>query len=176
MRVLLHGASAPAGARPLRPRRRRGGARAARGLTVVELMFAIAILALFATMALSQYGSYTYRIQVQDATKDIRALAAKIDFYYVDAHRYPVALDAVGCTVGTCVDPWGNPYQYINHALVNGNGKVRRDRNLNPLNADYDLYSVGKDGQSKMPITQSVSQDDVIRAGTGSYYGLASKF
>jgi general secretion pathway protein G len=60
--------------------------------------------------------------------------------------------------------------------LLHGNGHVRRDRSLNPLNNDYDLYSVGQDGQTALPITQSVSQDDVIRAANGAYYGLASNF
>ena len=49
-------------------------------------------------------------------------------------------------------------------------------RFLVPLNSDYDLYSMGKDGVSSPPITAKPSQDDVIRASNGSYVGLASNF
>ena len=147
-----------------------------RGLTVVELMFVIAILAILTSIAIPSYQSHFYKVQVKQAISDIRALAAKIDLYYTDANQYPLDLTYVGCGATTCIDPWGYPYQYINHALLHGNGHVRRDRSLNPLNNDYDLYSVGQDGQTALPITQRVSQDDVIRASNGAYYGLASAF
>jgi len=49
-------------------------------------------------------------------------------------------------------------------------------RFLVPLNSDYDLYSVGKDGASSPPIMAKPSQDDVIRASNGSYVGLAANF
>ena len=75
-------------------------------------------------------------------------------------------------------DSWGNPYQYLNFAAagVNGKGKVRKDRNLVPLNSTYDLYSNGKDGKSQPPLTAKASQDDVVRANDGSYVGLASAY
>ena len=55
-------------------------------------------------------------------------------------------------------------------------GKMRRDRFLKPLNSDYDLYSVGKDGESKRNLDARKSWDDVIRAVNGLYVGLASEF
>ena len=45
-----------------------------------------------------------------------------------------------------------------------------------PLNTDYDLYSVGADGESSGPLSASKSKDDVIRALKGGYIGLASNF
>ncbi len=58
----------------------------------------------------------------------------------------------------------------------NGNGGKRKDHSLVPINSDFDLYSMGKDGQSVAPLTAPKSHDDVIRANDGSYYGLASNF
>jgi general secretion pathway protein G len=165
--VTVAGSAPPGSGRP---------ACASLGLTVVELMFVVAILAILTSIAIPSYQSYFYKVQVKQATSDIRALAAKIDLYYTDTNQYPLDLTVVGCTATTCLDPWGYQYQYIDHALLHGNGHVRRDRSLNPLNNDYDLYSVGKDGQSALPIPQRVSQDDVIRASNGAYYGLASDF
>lgn len=55
-------------------------------------------------------------------------------------------------------------------------GQVRKDRNLVPLNTDYDLFSAGPNGQWMPPITASVSRDDIIRADNGAYVGQASDY
>jgi general secretion pathway protein G len=47
---------------------------------------------------------------------------------------------------------------------------------LHPINSDYDLYSIGKDGESVAPLTAKKSWDDVIRAADGAYIGLAKGF
>jgi hypothetical protein len=52
----------------------------------------------------------------------------------------------------------------------------RKDRFLHPINSDYDLYSMGKDGESVEPLTAQKSHDDVIRANDGSFVGLAVEF
>lgn len=57
-----------------------------------------------------------------------------------------------------------------------GNGKVRKDHNLVPLNTDYDLYSMGEDGASVSPLTAKASRDDIVRANNGRYVGLASDY
>jgi general secretion pathway protein G len=155
---------------PTDPRRR------TRGFTLLELMLVVMLVAILAAIAVPSYEAHLYKTQVAQAAMDIRALATKVDLYYTDNGQYPPDLTGVGCTATTCIDPWGYAYQYIDHALLHGNGKVRRDRNLNPLNNDYDLFSIGIDGQTALPITQKVSQDDVIRASSGAYYGLASAF
>jgi general secretion pathway protein G len=51
--------------------------------------------------------------------------------------------------------------------------KPRKDKNLVPLNSDYDLYSMGKDGESQIPLTVKISHDDIIRANDGAFVGLA---
>lgn len=55
-------------------------------------------------------------------------------------------------------------------------GDVRKDRNLVPINSDFDLYSVGRDGESVGALTAKKSHDDVIRANDGSFVGLAVRF
>ena len=55
-------------------------------------------------------------------------------------------------------------------------GEARKDHFLVPLNSDYDLYSVGKDGESRAPLSVPVSADDVIRANDGAYIGLAANY
>ena len=57
-----------------------------------------------------------------------------------------------------------------------GKGKMRKDRFLNPLNSDFDLYSMGPDGQSRSPLVAKASRDDVIRANDGQYFGRAAYY
>ena len=54
--------------------------------------------------------------------------------------------------------------------------KPRKDRFLVPINSDYDLFSMGKDGESVAPLTAKASRDDVVRASDGAFIGLASNF
>ena len=69
-------------------------------------------------------------------------------------------------------DPWGNLYKFANYDLI-PLGKRRKDQFLVPVNSDYDLYSMGKDEDSKVAFTAKVSWDDVVRANDGRYLGLA---
>jgi general secretion pathway protein G len=59
----------------------------------------------------------------------------------------------------------------------NGNkGQARKDHSLHPINSDYDLFSVGKDGKSTAALTAKISQDDIVRANNGGYVGLVSNY
>jgi general secretion pathway protein G len=55
-------------------------------------------------------------------------------------------------------------------------GQVRKDKNLVPINADFDLYSMGKDGASVPPLTAQASRDDIVRGSNGRFVGLGSDF
>jgi general secretion pathway protein G len=146
------------------------------GYTLAELMLAVAILAILASIAVPSYQSYRDRINVQRAESDITVLSAAVDLYNRDNGEYPVSLAQTGN--GNIVDPWGNPYQYLRLSPLDPgtSGQRRKDRNLVPINSDYDLYSMGKDGASQPPLTTSASRDDVVRANDGRFIGLASDY
>ena len=75
------------------------------------------------------------------------------------------------------MDPWGNQYQYLNiRAAGPGKGPFRKDGKLNPLNSDFDLFSVGKDGDSVGSLAAKKSRDDVVRAKNGAFVGLAEDY
>ena len=74
------------------------------------------------------------------------------------------------------IDPYGRPYQYHNFTNADEKGKRRKDRFMVPLNAEYDLYSMGRDGQSEPHIAAPKSHDDIVRANEGLYIGPASEF
>ena len=101
-------------------------------------------------------------------------LEKEIALYEIDIKDWPLTLNDIGRA--NLSDPWGNPYQYHNFDTAQGVGKMRRDRFVNPLNSDYDLYSMGKDGESKKQINDQDSLDDIIRANDGAFIGLASEY
>lgn len=144
------------------------------GFTLLELLIVVAVLLTIAAIAIPNLMAALDQARIARAVGDIKTLEDEIVLYQTINGPLPDDLSQVG--YGGYLDPWHNPYQYLNHSTMKGNGQVRKDRFLVPLNSDYDLYSMGKDGQSVPPITAKVSQDDIIRASTGSYTGLASQF
>lgn len=154
------------------------------GFTVVELLLAVAILATIATIALPSYRGIVARGALSQATAELKALDNEILAFLATNRRLPPDLAAIGRDGAT--DPWGTPYQYlpfpIGIAPVDGSGKTkppegaRKDRFLVPVNSDFDLYSKGPDGQSDSPFTAKISRDDVVRAGSGAFFGKAEDF
>jgi general secretion pathway protein G len=57
-----------------------------------------------------------------------------------------------------------------------GVNDVRKDKNLHPLNTDFDLYSLGPDGESRLPLTAGPSRDDILRANNGAFIGRAENY
>ncbi|HEV8106353.1 MAG TPA: type II secretion system protein GspG [Burkholderiales bacterium] len=146
---------------------------AGRGFTLVEVLLAVAILAVLTLVAAPSYSSYLERTRVMQATTDIVAIAAQVKAFELDNRDYPDDLLQIGAGK---LDPWGRPYVYLAFKKPSDKGHARKDKNLVPINSDFDLYSLGKDGLSAAPLVAKWSQDDVIRANDGGFVGLASDF
>jgi general secretion pathway protein G len=153
----------------------RGVVPAQRAFTLLELLLAVAILGVIAAASVPAYEKYRDRVDVARAKADIRTIEQILERYRsANNSSLPDTLAQAGA--GSMKDPWGNPYQYLNIETAQGKGAVRKDHKLVPINSDYDLYSKGKDGDSKPPLTAKASQDDVIRANDGRFVGLASDY
>ena len=99
----------------------------------------------------------------------------KIERFTSDNFALPDNLAQVGMAGMT--DPWDQPYLYLRiDGGGNVQGQVRKDRNLNPINSDFDLYSMGPDGRTVPPLTAPRSHDDLVRARNGSFIGVAEDF
>jgi len=171
MNLAIH----PAPVSSRRPAQRRPpGRRHTRAFTLLEVIIAIAILSVLAFIALPAYQDYRERIRVEQAVGDIGAIAAVVQLYVQDNRVPPDDLAVVG--QGGKLDPWGRPYQYVNLITMKGKGLARKNRNLVPINSDFDLYSMGKDGASSGPLTAKESRDDVVRANDGRFIGLAKSY
>lgn len=148
--------------------------RQARAFTFIELMLAVAIISVIGLIAVPSYSKHVERARVAQAIVDLLEMNFLIERYNSDRYSVPDDLSAIG-SAGK-LDPWGRPYQFLNLQKAGNKGKARKNKKLNPINSDYDLYSMGKDGDSASPLTAKPSQDDVVRANDGTFVGLASKY
>ena len=135
-------------------------------------MIVVAILTILGTLALPAYENYVNEARIATAIKDIRQIELILDDLYFDDDP-PATLAAIGITE---MDPWGNPYQYLwlrGNPAPGVNGARRRDKSMNPVNSDYDLYSLGADGLTAPQFVDGDAHDDVVRANDGDFVGLA---
>jgi general secretion pathway protein G len=144
------------------------------GFTLIELMVVVAILGTITGIAIPAYQTYIEKARVAKAIAEIDMMQGEIAAFIADTQELPNTLNDIGR--GTLLDPWENNYQYYNLGTAAGKGAMRKDRFMVPLNTDYDLYSMGKDGKTKPPLTAKASHDDVIRANDGRFIGLASEY
>ncbi len=176
-----------------------GGQRSRKGFSLIELLMVIAVIGILSGIAVPVYDSYREKVRVAAAILGIGVIARDITAYFTTTGTYPATLADIG--QNNVLDPWGHPYQYLRIAgadpVSEGSGgsqggkggskssatqdnsaqsKARKDHFMVPINTDFDLYSMGKDGQSVAPLTAKASRDDIIRANDGQFIGLASEF
>jgi len=146
------------------------------GLTLVEVMIVIVIIGILSSIALPAYVNSREKAKYAATISEIKILEKMIIGYNIDHGSYPENLNKLG--IKKPKDPWGNPYQYykIEGRTKKNVDKMRKDHNLVPVNSDFDLFSKGKDGQSKSPFTAKASRDDIVRANNGRYIGPVSGY
>ncbi len=145
-----------------------------RGFTLIELLLAIALLALLVAIAVPSYAGFAERARVAQAISDMGRIQLAADRFRPNNNdEFPASLAEIG--LDTLKDPWGRPYVYLNISLANV-GQLRKDKNLVPLNTDFDLYSKGPDGDTAKPLSAPASRDDIVRANNGAFVGKAENY
>jgi general secretion pathway protein G len=144
------------------------------GLSLLELMLAVGLVAILSAIAVPTYTAYQDRAKVAQAVRDIGEIQQRIERFRTAQMRLPDDLSDVDSD--DVRDPWGHAYVFYDYDAGEVPDPSRRDRNLRPLNTDYDLYSKGKDGASNKLLSNSASDDDVIRALDGSFIGRGQDF
>lgn len=142
------------------------------GFTLIEVMVSTCIIGLLAAIATPLYVGYLEKARVVVAVSDMKSIEAAIFNFVSNNDALPDTLAQVG--MDDLLDPWGNPYAYLRIDGGDVKGKLRKDHFMVPVNTDFDLYSMGKDGASVSPFTAKASQDDIVRAYNGGYYGKVS--
>lgn len=152
------------------------GAPKCRGFSILDLMLAVTIMSLLVAVAIPAYDQFIVRAKNARAIGDIGSINVEIDrFRLKNNDRLPNSLNEL--TMEIPLDPWGVPYQYLNiEAAGPGVGGLRKDSHMNPLNSDYDLYSSGSDRESRDPLSNALSRDDIVRANNGAFIGLGEDY
>ncbi|QVL45256.1 MAG: type II secretion system major pseudopilin GspG [Methylophilaceae bacterium] len=117
------------------------------GFTLLELLVVMVIIGLLAGYVGPKYFDQIGKSETKTAWAQINALGKALDQYRIDTGRYPTSEQGLSALTQlptdepkwagpyllkkVPVDPWGRPYLY----------KSPGD------NGEYDLYSLGKDGQ-----------------------------
>ena len=142
---------------------------------MLELLVVSVIIGTLATLVAPSYQDARERAKIQRAVTDIGILTIALEMYYRSNDELPVYL--ADLNQAAMVDPWGYAYSY--QRIIDGGGEFfapRKDKFLKPLNTDFDLFSVGPDGDTKPALSTKVSQDDVIRGLDGAFIGIAADF
>jgi general secretion pathway protein G len=117
---------------------------------LIELLLVMVILAVLAAVIVPKFTRRSEQARTTAARADIANLELALDSFEIDTGRYPTSSEGLQVLVeqpsdakdwrgpyikrGIPSDPWGNLYVYVYP------GKNNQD--------DYDLYSLGPDGQS----------------------------
>ena len=153
-----------------------------KGFTLIELMLVLGILVLLWAVAVPVYKEYKNRLLTSRTIADIANFDAQIERYR-SGHfgQLPDSLAQLAADTGVALpkDPWGKDYQYLKiegvlPVLISN--LIRVDKNLRPLNVDYDLFSMGPNKITLPAINVGPSLDDIVRANSGSYIGVANDY
>lgn len=118
------------------------------GMTLIEVMVVIVILGVLASIIAPTVLNRIDEARVGSAKVDLSRIAAALDQYKLDNHKYPTTEEGLialqkkpasaksypenGYLQGALEDPWGHPFQYVSPG---SKGKP------------YEIYSLGADGQ-----------------------------
>lgn len=86
-----------------------------RGFTVIELMIAVAIVAILGAVALPAYQGYVVRSKVPSGLESLSSVATRMEQYYQDNGNYGTA----GCGNGLPM-PTPSNYQQVSCVITNG--------------------------------------------------------
>jgi general secretion pathway protein G len=131
-------------------RQGRTAARRWSGFTLIEIMVVVIIIGLLAAVIIPQVISKVDEARVAKAKQDIQSLETALTMFRLDNSKYPTTEQGLKALVvqptdpsirhwrpggyiqRVSKDPWGNDYQYV---YPGSHGR------------EYDLYSLGADGQ-----------------------------
>lgn len=120
------------------------------GFTLVELMLVVIILSVLAAMVVPRLTGRTEQAKVARVRADIASIGLALDLYELDIGRYPDSLEELARREpppGLETGQWNGPY--LKKGLPNDPwGRSYVYRRSSQHNQDYDLFSLGPDGNA----------------------------
>lgn len=107
-----------------------------RGLTLIEIMVVVVILAILATLIVPRVMDRPDEARAVKAKQDIQGIANALQLYRLDNMKYPTTGEGLQVLSPKYlnrlpIDPWKNPYLYLSPGSY----------------GEFDIYSLGADGQ-----------------------------
>ncbi len=124
---------------------RRPMGRKAPGFTLIELMIAITIVAILASVAIPAYNSYTQRTKLAEGMTTLSNLRLQMEQYYQDNRSYAV----VGTTNCAIPAPAGNDFSFSCTAPTPTTYVWTATSTGSSLGAGLFVYSIDQDGNRK---------------------------
>jgi general secretion pathway protein G len=122
----------------------------ARGFTLIEIMVVVIIIGLLAAVIVPEVIHRVDDARVAKAKQDIQALETALTMYRLDNSKYPSTEQGLQALVQQPTDPsirhW-RPGGYLQHVSKDPWGNDYQYASPGQHNKDYDLYSLGADGQ-----------------------------
>jgi general secretion pathway protein G len=120
-----------------------------RGFTLMEVLLVLAILVILGSLAVGVFSGVQRSAMIKNAQIQVDAIDHASDLYSTTVGLYPNAIEDLSTMPGDVdqnkwagpyleevpLDPWNNPYQYVNPGQRNNVGKP-------------DIWSYGPDGQN----------------------------
>jgi general secretion pathway protein G len=124
--------------------------RQARGFTLIEIMVVVIIIGLLAAVIVPQVVSKVDEAKVAKAKSDIQTLETALTMFRLDNSRYPTTDQGLASLVQQPTDPtirhW-RPGGYIPRLSKDPWGFDYQYTSPGTHSKDFDLYSLGADGQ-----------------------------
>ena len=142
--------------------------------SLIELLLCMAVIFILMSFSIKVMSLSIKRAKTIRCISEIKNIQTAIDSYKDEYKREsPDQFEALN--INTVCDPWGTAYNYQNYKMI-PNGKRRKDKNMNPLNSDYDLWSNGPDRKTAFQINSAFGRDDIVRASDGQFIGTADDY
>ena len=135
----------------------------AKGFTIIELMIAVVVVAILASIAIPSYSDYVLRSKLTEATGNLADLRVKMEQYYSDNRRYSTDPGGGVCGIPGGKEPTAADARYFTYVCesTNPNGMGDQQYVLTAVGAPVQ----GLDGLS-FTVNQANAKTTVVKAGT----------